>query len=80
MHLPTQQARGCISRNSLLGAAPPGPPVLGKLWVGREPRPWSDTVGSAPSLQMSGRKMLVLEALCKWRASHQPWADLRRDV
>lgn len=71
----TQHGKGCISGSSLLGAAPPGPAVLGRLRGGAEAihggLPWPGTTGSAPTLQISGRKMVVLEALGKWRASCQ---------
>lgn len=39
MHLLTQRGRGCISWSSLLGAAPPGPAVLGRLQGGSRGHP-----------------------------------------
>lgn len=75
MHLLTQQGKGCISRSILLGAAPPSPVALGRLQGGAEAThgrlPWPGTVGSAPTFQISSGRMVVLEALGKWRGSCQ---------
>lgn len=76
----TQQGKGCISRGSLLRAGPPGPVVLRMLQGGPEATHdrllWPGTTGSAPALQTSGRKLVVLEALGKWKTSCQLRADL----
>lgn len=73
MHLLTQRGKGCISRSILLGAAPPSPAALGRLHRGAEAThsrlPWPGTAGSAPTFQISSRRMVVLEALGKWRGS-----------
>lgn len=77
----TQQGKGCISRGGLLRAGPPGPVVLGMLQGGPEATHdrllWPGTTGSAPTLQTSRRKLVVLEASGKRRTSCQLRADLR---
>lgn len=49
--------------------------VLGRLEGGAKAAhgglPWPGTAGSAPTLQISGRKVVVLEALGKRRTSCQ---------
>ena len=53
-------------------------PALARLRWGAEGThvglPWPETTGSAPTFQISGRKML--EALGKLRASGQLWGDV----
>lgn len=60
---------------SLLQAAPSGAVVLGMLWEGPKAThselAWPGTGGSVHSLQISRRKMVVLETLCKWRSPCQ---------
>lgn len=69
------RGKSCTSGSSLLRAGPPGPVVLGMLQGGPEAThdrlPWPGTTGSAPALQTSGRKLVVLEALGKQRTSCQ---------
>lgn len=79
-HLLTQQGKGCISGSSLLGAALPGPAALGRLRGETEATnsglPWPGTSGSAPTLQVSSSRVVVLEVLGKWWASCQLQVNL----